>query len=383
MRLTSIRAKNFKSFKELDIRLDNLNVLIGANASGKSNFVQLFKFVRDVAEKGLDNAVSLQGGPRYLWNVNCGEGDKLTIELAVEDAAPLIFRSSPIAISRYLYRFSLARREERHVAVVEDELRLEGSVGFTIKRTKGEYRTEGDAGEFGSLLLASLPRSLFENSGQPAVMIQYLPWLAGLKSIAVYDVEPKAPKTGVLEGLSDLEPDANNLAIVLDRILSDEESRRKMLNLLKDMLPFVKALDTEVLRDKSLHFNMEERFSQQAMPAAFLSDGTIDVIALIVILYFERKSLVIIEEPEKNLHPSLMSGLVAFLKDASRKKQIAITTHNPELVRFVEHSELILISRDPDGFSGAQRPADKEQVQRFLREELTMQELFVENLLEV
>jgi predicted ATPase len=128
---------------------------------------------------------------------------------------------------------------------------------------------------------------------------------------------------------------------------------------------------------------MEERFSQQAMPAAFLSDGTIDVIALIVILYFERKSLVIIEEPEKNLHPSLMSGLVAFLKDASRKKQIAITTHNPELVRFVEHSELILISRDPDGFSGAQRPADKEQVQRFLREELTMQELFVENLLEV
>jgi len=384
MRLTSVRAKNFKSFKDLDIRLDNLNVLIGANASGKSNFVQLFTFIRDIVKEGLENAISIQGGAKHLWNVNCGEGDNLTIELAVEDAIPLIFKTLPIAISRYAYRFSLARRGGRHISVVEDELRLEGSVGFTIKRTQNQYQTEGDAGEFGSALLGSLPSSLSEDAGQPALLIQYPPWLNGLKSIEAYDIESKEPKTAVLfGGRSELEPDGHNLAIVLDKILSDAEGRRKLMNFLKDALPFAEGLDTEALSDRSLLFHMRERFSQQTVPAAFLSDGTIDVIALIVILYFERKPLVIIEEPERNLHPSLMSRLVEYFKDASRLKQIIVTTHNPELVRHVDPGQLILISRDAHGYSHAERPVDRAGVQQFLRDEISMHDLYVENLLEV
>jgi predicted ATPase len=128
---------------------------------------------------------------------------------------------------------------------------------------------------------------------------------------------------------------------------------------------------------------MRERFSREPLPAAFLSDGTIDVIALIVILYFERKSVVVIEEPERNLHPSLISKLVELFKDASRLKQIIVSTHNPEIVRYSDPGQLILISRDASGSSRAERPVDKEQVQRFLREEISMHELYVENLLEV
>jgi predicted ATPase len=118
------------------------------------------------------------------------------------------------------------------------------------------------------------------------------------------------------------------------------------------------------------------------MPASFLSDGTIDIVALIVILYFERKSFVIIEEPERNLHPSLISRLVELFKDASRLKQIVVSTHNPEIVRYAEPGQLILISRDASGSSHAERPADKAQVQRFLSEEISMHELYVQNLLE-
>ena len=94
MRLTHVRASNFKSFRELDIRLDNLNVLIGANASGKSNFVQLFTFVRDIVESGLENAISIQGGVQYLRNMHCGADDKLMIELSVE-GEPAIQPSFP------------------------------------------------------------------------------------------------------------------------------------------------------------------------------------------------------------------------------------------------------------------------------------------------
>src|SRR5208283_4844152 len=124
MRLTRIRAKNFKSFRELDVRLDNLNVLIGANASGKSNFVQLFTFVRDIVESGLDNAISIQGGAQYLRNMNC-EGDaNLTIELSVEpDRGDQTFLpgGEPSPVIRSTYRFSLAFPGGRNVSIAEDQ----------------------------------------------------------------------------------------------------------------------------------------------------------------------------------------------------------------------------------------------------------------------
>ena len=59
MAIKRIKVSNFKSFKELDLELGNFNVVIGANASGKSNFVQIFKFIRDINDLGLDNAISL------------------------------------------------------------------------------------------------------------------------------------------------------------------------------------------------------------------------------------------------------------------------------------------------------------------------------------
>jgi predicted ATPase len=400
MRLTSVRARNFKSFRDLDIRLDSLNVLIGANASGKSNFVQLFTFVRDVVESGLDNAISNQGGPQYLRNINCDGDANVTIELSVEPDPgdpidPFIPDQGPTRVLRCSYRFSLAFHGARNVAVAEDELQVErrssGLIAdsniFTIKRAGDQFRIEGDTDVFGSFL-----RSLAAQGGearQPRLMIEddilrsMLP-LNGLKSIAAYDIDSKGPKKAVMPlGKSELEPNAHNLAIVLDRILSDDENRRKLLNLVSDVLPFAVGLDTQRFKDAFLFFNMREHFSSHPMPSSFLSDGTIDIICLIVILYFERKPFVVIEEPERNLHPSLISKLVELFKDASRLKQIIVSTHSPEIVRYVEPERLILISRDAEGSSHAERPADKAQVQQFLHDEIGMDELYVQNLLEV
>jgi AAA15 family ATPase/GTPase len=57
--IEKIRVKNFRSFKDLELNLGNLNIVIGANASGKSNFVQIFKFLRDITIHGLENEMGL------------------------------------------------------------------------------------------------------------------------------------------------------------------------------------------------------------------------------------------------------------------------------------------------------------------------------------
>src|SRR5271165_6787269 len=215
MRLTRIRAKNFKSFRELDVRLDDLNVLIGANASGKSNFVQLFTFVRDIAESGLENAVSIQGGAQYLRNVNCAGDDLVEIKLWMEPDAndhivPFLPDRAPSRVKALVYKFSLALPHGRSIRVAEEYLWIErlsnGPISptseFVLKRAGHKYEPNGDFDAFAEFLLSRLnsvegrqPGLLIENE----VLRSMLP-LGGLKSIAAYDVDPKAPKTAVLFG---------------------------------------------------------------------------------------------------------------------------------------------------------------------------------------
>ena len=86
-----IKVSNFKSFDDIDIEFGRFNVLIGANASGKSNLISIFQFLKNIAEDGLENAVSLQGGVQYLHNVNLGKANT-KIELDI-DVSTIMLRS--------------------------------------------------------------------------------------------------------------------------------------------------------------------------------------------------------------------------------------------------------------------------------------------------
>ena len=81
MRIKSIRVCNFKTFKDCTINLNDFNVVIGSNASGKSNLVQIFKFLKDIQEYGLENAISLQGGVEYFINNQIGSSEDFSLEI--------------------------------------------------------------------------------------------------------------------------------------------------------------------------------------------------------------------------------------------------------------------------------------------------------------
>jgi len=205
--------------------------------------------------------------------------------------------------------------------------------------------------------------------------------------ISIYDFDPKLPKKATpITGKAELEEDGNNLSIILKNITENREKRRKLFNLVKDLLPFVENLDVEKFADKSLLFKLKESyFKTQYLPASLISDGTINMTALIVALYFEKKPFIIIEEPERNIHPSLISKVVEMMKDASKtqEKQIVVTTHNPEFVKYAGLENILLVSRNEDGFSTISRPADKKEVKTFLKNDIGIEELYIQNLLEV
>ena len=138
--------------------------------------------------------------------------------------------------------------------------------------------------------------------------------------------------------------------------------------------------------DKSLIVSLKEIYSENRFLPAFLaSDGTINITALIITLYFEEKSFIIVKEPERNIHPYLISRIVGMMKDVSetmKKKQIIIETHNPEIVKYADIDHLLFVYRDEYGFSKISKPSEKEEVKTFLENDIGIEELYVQNLLE-
>ena len=427
-----LRVENFRSFKQLDLELSDFNVVIGANASGKSNLVQIFRFLRDIGEHGLEDAVSLQGGIEYLRTLTEPSGspeEKATTHTVCD--VTWEFRHLPRAgygtslsdVTGYACREARHRLELRVIErgpdyeVVEEILELDLEIA-PPRDTAEETRPPRKNGSPGSARIRLLRQGQYIEGHWPnelpfsSDLDAFFRWMAPKLTpstsslvlarllppanflpplftesgpIAVFDFEPKLPKSAVLAaGRATLEENGENLAIVLKDILKDPSKRRKLNNLLRHILDFVEDLDVQQLPDQSLFLRIAERYAPgMYFPAHLVSDGTVNVIALLVALHFDARQTIVIEEPERNIHPYLIKRLVEEMREVSRHKQILITTHNPELVRHALPQELLLISRDKRGLSHVSRPAEKESVKFFLEQEMGIEEMYVQNLLEL
>ncbi len=415
MAIKKIQVVNFKSFKKLNIEIGKFNVLIGANASGKSNFIQIFKFLREIINFGLKNAISMLGGIEYLQNINIGSSEKFSIKVVSDQEFGWVVRKKKkdligIKIYEVIYEFAIKFKKTgpgfeiakdkltqkcHFVKLVSQKEKIKEKLGkgeITFSCVNG--KVEIDITKPEEVLIEEndiIPSFLEENRLSPNTLLLespffFIPSLAeDFSEISIYNFNPKEPKKATpITGKAELEEDGSNLAIILKNIIENKEKKRKLFNLINDLLPFVSNIDVEKFADKSLLFKLQEKyFEKQYLPASLLSDGTINITALLIVLYFEQKPLIIIEEPERNIHPYLISKIINVMKEVSQKKRIIITTHNPEIVKHTDLENLLLVSRNKDGFSVISKPSDKEEVKTFLKNEIGIEELYVQNLLEV
>jgi predicted ATPase len=422
MFIKRIEVKNFKSFDYLEIDLGNLNILIGPNAAGKSNFIRIFKFLRNVVRYNLNDAISIEGGVEHFRNIRKGKYENLffriTYDLNMKRAQQTDEGAVGIHIFEGNYEFEIRfHKKGEGFAIVYDKLSV--FYRFTelepTTNERFEEKQELGKGEMSYLLTnGKLKFDLQIPEGIPISEEDVFPFPVGLHprrlpektllletpffqlahgwlldndfgDITVYDFDPKLSQKSVsVKGKAELEEDGSNLALVLNNILVDKEKRRKFLNLTTELLGFVNDLRVQKLTDKSLLFSLQERYSPDSfLPAFSLSDGTISMIALIIALYFEDHSVIVLEEPERNIHPNLIHRIVAMLEEVSKDKQIFLTTHNPEIVKYAQLEDLILISRSKEGFSTVSRPAERDNVKIFLENEIGIENLFVDDLLGV
>jgi len=319
MRIKKLRVQNFKSFSELDVEFGGFNVLVGANASGKSNLVHVIEFLRDVAKSGLGNAVSMQGDVEFLSNVGIGAQQNTRIEVVAEVDVGVIHQEAPFGIHAKEFSYLLELSYENDGFYVEHDKSVTTAEFYRLTRKNGEYEEDSKVG-IGELVtvhesgrvksewslksdapegdLPQLPilEELPEISQKEALLEQpffgypFFTIRRGLEGITIYDFDTKAQKKAApISGKTEIEEDGGNVALVLKNLIESEEQRRKLINLLQDILPFVDDVDVDRFAGRSLIATLKESHLSEYLPAPLLSDGTVKLIALLVALYFEGK----------------------------------------------------------------------------------------------
>jgi predicted ATPase len=419
----------------MEVDLHDFNIVIGANASGKTNFISIFGFLRDISYYGLENSLSMYGASDYFPNVNIGKREPSSFQIKTTyPMRPRAFRYKEglLRIRPYLnsYSFEIKFKQRgsgydilndtfvqncRATIRIGDDRKNEETGDVTFILTKeGRQITIGIVTSRGfkidhRWLLRQYLRLPYEE-GEEKVMEReirytYVEYYARAKTLileipfaytlirefsrnldelSIYSLAPELSKMAVpIKGKVELEEDGRNLAIVLKDILKDREKKRKFTNFLKDLLPFVDDLSIERFADKSLLMTLRETYGKSYFPASILSEGTINTAALIVCLFFEEKLLKIIEEPERSIHPQIISKLVDMMKESSRKTQLIITTHNPQFIKHADMDDILLISRNEQGYSVISRPAKTKMLKSFLKKDLGIDDLYVQNILEL
>ena len=411
--LEYLKVRNFKSFNEIDLKLKQFNVIIGANASGKSNFVQIFSFLKDIREQGLDNAISLQGGIEYLCNFKSGQEQNLMMDLRIvlPDIHPLRVqlkkrKNFDLYYTGASWKFELRLGKRTGFKIIQDSWKIdvvayERDDSKHANPLKGYWKITSREGtvhydmhmqQEGILSDKDLRVPwLRDKITSKKAILEYIsildyvcPEIADFFDyVAVYDFDPKlAKRAAELTGKLELNNDGSNLAIIVKDVISNRDHRRKFSNLLTDLLPFVKSVSTENIADKSILFTLTENyFKKHSLPASFISDGTINITALIAALYFQSNRLTVIEEPERNIHPSLISKVMEMMNDVSTQRQIVITTHNPEIVRYAGLDHLFTVRRNPKGHSEIMPSSDQQEIRIFLENEMELEDLYVQNIL--
>ena len=428
MPITKLTIENFKSFDRVEVELRDFNVVVGPNAAGKSNLIEAVAFLKDIVEHGLEDAVAIHGGMKVLRNFAADGNQLLRVRVEYDEFAnadesvadgisyQVVHRNDDkikgIKIGCGAYDFSIRpHKRGAGFSVVHDEIYqritlveirppwevetlCEGAL--TLNQRNGMFRARLDPPLSKNIKLADvspilspvtvrLPsRSLILQSPYLR-MVGFYFWGA-LENARIYDFDPKKPKQAVpIAGVKKLDGDGGNLAIVLQEILRRAEDRRRFVNLVSDLLPFVDSVGVDTLAYNSLLAKLTERRSsgKRDLSVAWASDGTISVLAMVAALFFEKGELAVFEEPECNMHPQLIGRLVQMMKEASERKQIILTTHNPEMLRHSDLEDILLVQRDDDGNSILTRPADSATLKIFLENELGIEDLFVQNLLAI
>lgn len=331
--LEKLTIKNFKSIREQTLALGSLNVFIGGNGSGKSNLIQVFRFLREIVNQNLALYTATKGGADALLHF----GRKRSPEMALR----LEFGEGSISNG---YEIKLRFTADDGLVVIEDSLAVsEESAQF---HDKGKYSRPYDQ----RISSASKESKLREADSIVARQV-----LDDLSSFQVYHFHDTSD-TAAVKGANDvddnrvLRPQAENLAAFLYWMQERKPDHfANVQDTVRQIAPFFEEfrLQPSKLNEKKIFLEWKEKGSDAYFTASSLSDGTLRFICLATLLLQpDLPAVILLDEPELGLHPAAVTLLADLLSSAATRTQVLVATQSVTLVNQFEPECVWTVDRE-------------------------------------
>lgn len=369
--IQTIRLNNILSYGSSDdeFSLKPLNVLIGPNASGKSNLVEALSLL-SAAPRDLQSTIREGGGIRdWLWK-GAPRLAAATVEVTVENPKgqmPLRYR---LSFTETGARFELrdeAVENERPANPREPQpyfyYRYQG--GRPVLNVREEARLEKGEARFERHLMredVKPDQSILSQRRDPDSYPE-LTYLANrFEQMRFYrefhvgrHTPPRLPQKADLEQSRLLE-DASNLGLVLNDLLNRPPVKRQLLENLRGFYASVEDVFTNV-SGGTVQIFFHEKDLSHAVPATRLSDGSLRYLCLLAVLcHPDPPPVVCIEEPELGLHPDVIPQVAKLMVEASSRSQLFVTTHSDILVdELTSTPDSVIICEKSDGATQLRR----------------------------
>lgn len=323
--LTRVVLRNYKSIGYCNVSLQPLTYLVGANGSGKSNFLDALHLVRDALASSLDNALNERGGLNEVRRRSSGHPTHFAIRLE------FTLRSG----NQGYYAFNIGALSGGGYEVQNEECAIHGEdkkTYFQVNRGRIKATSEET---FPAVTADRL--ALVAASGMTA----FRPVFDSFTAMGFYNLNPKQmrelqkPQEGRL-----LKSVGENIASVmghLERVAPDQMA--KIQEYLQLVVPMVQGVGRKSVGPmETLEFRQDMAGAKQPWRffAQNMSDGTLRVLGVLTALFQGNKDyspvLIGIEEPETALHPAASAALREALTRASEHTQVIVTSHSPDLL---------------------------------------------------
>lgn len=368
MPITQITIKNYKSLKNLTLKMNPFMAFIGPNNAGKSNIFDSFQFLSNFIKGGKEarSAVTERGGfEQIVFNGDIGQtislellgsikvGDKeryykYFIELEGDGWGNCFNKREAFSLVEDGEKVLLEFPTEQGMAIVRDETgKQTGSVGagrdnsyFYHFRDQTHYPILGH----------------FSNEVHDWTFFNFLPPLM------------RAPLPVRRELL--LQSLGENLPIVLHVLQTEYPQRFKEIeDILRTGLRELEELTTGLTEHEpgKTYIRIREKGLKISIPGWGMSDGTLRLLGHLATLYTPTPlPLICFEEPENYVHPRLLELIVDLLKNASNKTQVLVTTHSPYLVDLLQPEDLFIVEKQ-DGKTQVKKAEDKKGIKEALK----------------
>ncbi len=383
-RIEYVRVQNYRALKNLELKdIKPLTVFLGPNGSGKSTVFDVFAFLSECFSVGLRKAWDKRGRFKELRTKGCEGPICFEIKYRETPKSPIITYELKIdENSKGPYVASEKLKWKRGATGASFAfLEFANGKGKVISGEKPDFNDErlDESLDSAEMLAVNTLGQLSKNPRVIALRRFITGWYL---SYLTADQTRGIPEAGSQERLS---ATGDNLPNVIQYLKEQHnETLDKILKTLSNRVPRLEKVGADIMQDGRLLLTIKDSTFDQPILSKFASDGTLKMLAYLVVLNDpEPPQLIGIEEPENQLHHRLLPELCEECRAAAEYSQLMVTTHSPYFVNGVRPNELYILYRDENGYTQAKKTSDITGINEFINEGALLGNLWAEGHFDV